>query len=181
MLSVGSKAPEFSLKAQDGKTYSLKKLAGKRAVLYFYPKDDTPGCTIESCGFRDHNAQFIRAGAQILGISADDAKSHGKFALKYGLNFPLLADMGAKVCKKYGVWKEKNFLGRKFMGIERTTFLINGQGRIAAIFPKVNPLGHAKGMLSVLSMIKDKAVSAPKANSRKLPAKKSNPPSKRNH
>lgn len=153
MLNVGDKAPEFSLKAQDGKAYSLGKLRGSKVVLYFYPKDGTPGCTIQSCAFRDRKDDFQRRGAIILGVSADGLESHAHFAGKYRLNFPLLADIGGKTSKKYGVWKEKSFLGRKFRGIERSTFIIDETGRIAAIFLNVNPLGHANGMLGVLNTL----------------------------
>ncbi|HLC48742.1 MAG TPA: thioredoxin-dependent thiol peroxidase [Candidatus Norongarragalinales archaeon] len=155
MLKVGDMAPEFSLKSQDGESYSLKMLRGKRAVLYFYPKDETPGCTIEACEFRNHHQQFIAKGAVLMGISADSVESHEKFAHRHRLNFPLLADAGAATCKKYGVWMEKNFLGRKFMGISRTTFIIDRNGRIAAIFSKVNPLGHANGMLNALNLVRE--------------------------
>ncbi|MFH1257942.1 MAG: thioredoxin-dependent thiol peroxidase [Candidatus Micrarchaeota archaeon] len=154
MIKNGVQAPDFSLKAQDGKTYSLKKMRGSRVVLYFYPKDGTPGCTIEGCSFRDNMFGFREKGAVVLGVSADSVESHRKFAQRYRLNFPLLSDVGGKVSKKFGVWKEKKFLGKKFMGIGRSTFVIDEKGMVAAAFLNVNPLGHAKGMLSAVSMMK---------------------------
>ncbi|MFH1750233.1 MAG: thioredoxin-dependent thiol peroxidase [Candidatus Micrarchaeota archaeon] len=153
MLKVGDKAPTFSLKAQDGRTYSLEKLKGMRVVLYFYPKDGTPGCTIESCNFRDRKGEFKVRGAEVLGISADDLKSHALFSRKYRLNFPLLSDIGGKVSGKYGTWKEKKFLGKKFMGIQRSTFIIDEGGMIAGAFYNVNPLGHARGILNALNVL----------------------------
>ncbi|MFH0971809.1 MAG: thioredoxin-dependent thiol peroxidase [Candidatus Micrarchaeota archaeon] len=155
MLKVGDAAPDFSLRAGDGKTYSPKKLKGKRIVIYFYPKDNTPGCTIEGCAFRNNMAGFRDRNAVVLGVSADSVESHKKFAARYGLNFPLLSDAGGTVSKKYGVWKEKNFLGKKYMGIERSTFIIDGKGKIAAMFLKVNPLGHANAILNALNLLKD--------------------------
>ncbi|MBI5224766.1 thioredoxin-dependent thiol peroxidase [Candidatus Micrarchaeota archaeon] len=156
MLTVGSKAPDFSLKASDGKIYSLKKLKGKTVVLYFYPKDDTPGCTLESCGFRDREFEFSQSNAIIFGISRDDHKSHVRFSQKYRLNFPLLSDESGKVCKAYGVWREKSFLGIKSMGIVRSTFIIGEGGKIEAIFDNVNPLGHANSMLFALKLLRAK-------------------------
>ncbi|VVC00245.1 Peroxiredoxin [uncultured archaeon] len=150
MVKENEKAPPFSLPDSNGKKFSLKDFKGKRVVLYFYPKDDTPGCTIEACGFRDMAPEFEKRGAAILGISPDDEASHTKFAEKYKLPFTLLADAEAKVATAYGVWSEKSMLGKKYMGIDRTTFLIGKDGKIEKIFEKVNPLGHNKEVLSWL-------------------------------
>src|SRR2546422_6424851 len=120
MPKEGDPAPDFRLPADDGKTYSLKELRGQKVVLYFYPKDDTPGCTKEACSFRDNLARVKRKGAVVYGVSGDSIKSHAKFTEKYELSFPLLSDEGKELIKTYGVWKEKSFMGRKYMGIERT-------------------------------------------------------------
>ncbi|MBV6419460.1 MAG: putative peroxiredoxin bcp [Ignavibacteriaceae bacterium] len=149
-LKVGDKAPAFKLKNQDEETISLSRLKGKPVVLYFYPKDDTPGCTKEACNFRDEFPKFGKLKAEIIGISTDSVKSHKKFAEKYGLPFNLLADEKKEVVEKYGVWKEKNMYGRKYMGIERTTFIINSDGRIANIFPKVKVDEHNKEVMEAL-------------------------------
>ncbi len=150
MIKEGTKAPTFTLPDSTGEKVALSDFEGKRVVLYFYPKDDTPGCTVEACGFRDMKAEFEKRGAVILGISPDDSFSHTAFAAKYKLPFTLLADVGAKVATKYGVWVEKNMMGRKFMGIARTTFVIGKSGKIERIFAKVNPLGHNKEVLKWL-------------------------------
>ena len=142
MLKEGDKAPEFSLKDSDGKTISLKDFRGMKVVLYFYPKDDTPGCTKEACSFRDNLPQFGKLNAIVLGISADSEVSHQKFSSKYNLPFTLLSDPDKKVIGQYGVWKEKNMYGKVTMGIERTTFIIDENGRIMKIFPKVKVDGH---------------------------------------
>lgn len=149
-LKVGDKAPAFKLKNQDEETISLSRLKGKPVVLYFYPKDDTPGCTKEACNFRDEFPKFGKLKAEIIGISTDSVKSHKKFAEKYGLPFNLLADEKKEVVEKYGVWKEKNMYGRKYLGIERTTFIINSDGRIANIFPKVKVDEHNKEVMEAL-------------------------------
>ncbi len=154
MLKVGDKAPDFSLKGSDGKGHSLKKLAGKKVVLFFYPKDNTPGCTIEGCAFRDNAIGFREKGAVVLGVSADSVESHRKFAGRFRFNFPLLSDLGGKISRKYGVWKEKNFLGKKYFGISRSTFIIDANGRIAAAFYDVNPLGHASAVLNAVAIIR---------------------------
>jgi peroxiredoxin Q/BCP len=149
-LAVGDQAPEFSLPASGGGTVRLSALREKTVVLYFYPKDDTPGCTKEACAFRDTSPRFTRAGAVILGVSMDSAASHEKFAAKYGLSFPLLSDPDGAVCKAYGVYKQKSMYGRTYWGIERTTFVTDREGRIAAIFPKVSVDGHAETILETL-------------------------------
>ena len=147
MLNEGSKAPDFSLKNSNEKIHKLSDYKGK-IVLYFYPKDDTPGCTKEACNFRDSFSE-IKKKAVILGISADSSDSHKKFQEKYSLPFTLLADIEKEVVQKYGVWKEKNMYGRKYMGIERTTFIINN-GKIEKIFHKVKPEEHIKEVLEIL-------------------------------
>ena len=150
MLKVGEMAPQFSLPTGDGKTLTLKDLKGKKVVLYFYPKDDTSGCTKEACSFQENLSAVKKKGAVVLGVSADSAASHAKFARKYNLGFPLLSDEKREVLKAYGVWKEKSLYGRKYMGIERTTFIINENGRIARIFSKVKVDGHTNEVLAAL-------------------------------
>ena len=149
-LNIGDKAPNFSLPSTDGSIVSLKDLRGKKIVLYFYPKDDTPGCTKESCSFRDNLAHVKKKGAVIYGVSADSVKSHQKFTDKYDLTFPLLSDETKEMIKAYGVWQQKSFMGKKYMGIERTTFIIDEEGRIANIFPNVKVLGHTEEVLEKL-------------------------------
>jgi thioredoxin-dependent peroxiredoxin len=148
MLREGDKAPSFSLPDENGKMVSLKDFKGKTVVLYFYPKDMTPGCTQEACDFRDSHAQWKKAKAIVIGVSKDSAQRHLKFKEKYDLNFPLLADEEGQVCKDYGVWKEKSLYGRKFMGIERTTFIIGPTGKIEKIFSKVKVKGHAEAVIN---------------------------------
>lgn len=150
-LKVGAKAPAFTLADQDGNKVSLKDFKGKTVILYFYPKDMTPGCTQEACDFRDASAKWKKRDVVVLGVSKDSAATHGKFAAKYDLNFPLLADEAGEVCKDYGVWKEKSLYGRKFMGIERTTFVIGKDGRILQIFPQVKVKGHVEAVLGSFS------------------------------
>ena len=150
MIEVGKKAPDFSLLNQDGKKISLKDYSGKKVVLYFYPKDDTSGCTKEACNFRDEFPKFTKTKAVILGVSPDSVKSHKKFAEKFDLNFDLLADAEKKVVEKYEVWKEKSMYGRKYMGVERTTFIIDEKGKIKTIFNKVKVDGHNKEVLEAL-------------------------------
>lgn len=147
-LKVGDAAPAFSAPTQTGETVSLADLRGKPVVLYFYPKDDTPGCTTEACSFRDAWSALKKAGVVVLGVSTDPVKSHAKFADKFKLPFPLLADEDRKIVTAYGVWGEKVFMGRKYQGTHRVTFLIGGDGRIAAIWPKVKPEGHADEVLA---------------------------------
>ena len=141
-LNVGDKAPDFSLPTQSGHTVSLTSLKGKQVVLYFYPKDDTPGCTKEACGFRDSITSFKRANIVVLGVSMDDADSHQKFIRKYGLPFSLLCDENGTVSKAYGVYKKKNMYGKTYWGIERSTFIIDETGKLKAIFRKVKVDGH---------------------------------------
>jgi thioredoxin-dependent peroxiredoxin len=150
MLEVGKKAPDFSLFNQDEKKITLEDYLGKNVILYFYPKDDTSGCTKEACSFRDNIPKFSKADAVILGISPDSVKSHKKFSEKYKLPFNLLADEEKKVIEKYGVWKEKSMYGRKYMGVERTTFIIDEKGTIKKIFNKVKVDGHENEVLEAL-------------------------------
>ena len=150
MLEEGKNAPAFSLLNQDGNKISLKDFFGKKIVLYFYPKDDTSGCTKEACSFRDSFPKFKKSDAVILGVSPDSVKSHKKFAEKYDLNFDLLADEDKKVVQLYDVWKEKSMYGKKYMGVERTTFIIDENGKIKKIFSKVKVDGHEKEVLEAL-------------------------------
>ncbi len=150
MVTEGDPAPDFRLPADDGRTYSLKDLRGQKVVLYFYPKDDTPGCTKEACSFRDNLARVTSKGAIVLGVSKDDLDSHAKFRKKYSLTFPLLSDTEGKVLEAYGVWKEKSLYGKTFMGVERTTYLIDENGRIKRIFPRVKVEGHTDEVLAAL-------------------------------
>jgi peroxiredoxin Q/BCP len=147
MIEPGQKAPAFSLKDQDGKTHKLSDYAGRPVIVYFYPKDDTPGCTAEACAFRDNLPRFQTSRAQVLGVSILDGKSKAKFAGKYGLNFPLLADADHAVAEKYGVWQEKSRYGRTYMGIARTTYLIDGNGKVAKRWDNVKVEGHAEDVL----------------------------------
>jgi peroxiredoxin Q/BCP len=151
MPKVGDKAPDFALPDQAGEIHKLEDYRGKKIVLYFYPKDDTPGCTKEACSFRDSFADFKKAGIEVLGVSVDDESSHAKFSEKYNLPFTLLADKDKKVVEKYGVWAEKGIYGKKYMGTNRTTFLIDGKGNIVKVFEKVKPEDHAKEVLSAFA------------------------------
>jgi peroxiredoxin Q/BCP len=153
-LDVGDKAPSFTLPADGGGTVSLKDFKGKTLVLYFYPKDDTSGCTAEACAFRDALPDFSKVKADIIGISKDPAKKHDKFKAKYDLNFPLAADEDMKTCEAYGVWVEKSMYGRKYMGIERSTFLIDGKGVIRHVWRKVKVPGHAEAVLEAAAELK---------------------------
>ena len=150
MLEEGKKAPQFTLKDQSGKSVSLKDFLGKQVVLYFYPKDDTPGCTKEACNFRDGFKKIINENAVILGVSADSEVRHKKFAEKYKLPFALLSDENKKVLEKYGVWQEKSMYGRKYMGIVRSTFIIDEKGKLKKIFPKVKVTNHNIEVLEAL-------------------------------
>lgn len=143
-LKVGDKAPDFSLNNQDGKTLSLKDYHGKKVVLYFYPKDDTPGCTAESCNLRDNYSSLKKKGYEVIGVSVDNEKSHKKFANKFSLPFNLLADTEKDMVEKYGVWGEKMLFGRKYMGIIRTTFIIDENGKIEKIINDVETEDHTK-------------------------------------
>jgi peroxiredoxin Q/BCP len=144
LVAVGEEAPDFNLETDEEKLVSLKDYRGEKVVLYFYPKDGTPGCTTEALEFKDIAQEFVKEGAVILGISKDSVKSHKKFKEKHQLPFTLLSDPEAKVINAYGVWKEKLLYGRKFMGTERTTFLIDEKGIIRKIYTKVKPKGHAQ-------------------------------------
>jgi len=151
MIEIGKKAPDFTLTDQDGNTHKLSDYKGKKLVLYFYPKDDTPGCTKEACSFRDRFDALRKKGIEVLGVSIDDETSHTKFREKYNLPFNLLADTEKEVVEKYGVWVEKNMYGKKKWGIARKTFLIDEQGKISHIFNKVNTDIHADEVLDKLS------------------------------
>jgi peroxiredoxin Q/BCP len=150
MPQAGDQAPGFQLQDQDGNSVKLSQHAGKNVVLYFYPKDDTPGCTTEACNFRDEHSALGAAGAVVLGVSADSVDRHRKFASKYSLPFPLLADPEHKALEAYGVWGEKSLYGRKFQGITRTTFLIGPDGRVKQVWPKVKVSGHVDEVLAAL-------------------------------
>ncbi len=151
MVEVGEKAPDFTLLTDEGKQVSLKEYRGKKVILYFYPKDGTSGCTTEALEFKDNANQFAKEGAVILGISKDSVKSHQEFKAKHQLPFTLLSDTESKILNAYGVWKEKTLYGRKFMGTERTTFLIDEKGIIRKIYRKVKPKGHAQNLLQDLT------------------------------
>lgn len=153
-VEVGDKAPDFTLPADGGGKVLLKALLGKPVVLYFYPKDDTSGCTAEACAFRDALPDFSKVKAQVIGISRDSVASHDKFKQKYKLPFPLASDEDGKVCRAYGVWVEKSMYGRKYMGIERSTFLIDGKGVVRAIWRKVKVPGHAEAVLDTARALK---------------------------
>jgi thioredoxin-dependent peroxiredoxin len=148
---LGQPAPDFHLASTEGRDISLSDFRGKQAVvLYFYPRDDTPGCTAEACSFRDLRALFNERGAEILGVSTDTVKSHKKFQEKFHLTFPLLADTDHAVADQYGVWQQRKFMGRQFMGIARTTFVVDKDGTIKAVFPNVKVEGHADKVLKAL-------------------------------
>lgn len=146
-----SQAPDFALKDQSGKEHRLSDYQGKWVLVYFYPRDDTPGCTTEACGIRDQWAQFGKLKAQVFGVSADSVASHQKFAQKFKLPFPLLADEEKKMVKAYGVWGQKQFMGKSYLGINRTSFLIDPKGRIAKVYEKVKPDLHAEEVLKDLA------------------------------
>jgi thioredoxin-dependent peroxiredoxin len=149
-IKEGAKAPAFSLESAEGDKVSLADFKGQKVVLYFYPKDDTPGCTLEAQAFRDALPRFKRKKAVVLGVSRDSTASHCRFRDKYGLNFPLLSDPVGKVIQAYGAWGEKNMYGKKSMGIIRTTVVIDADGKVARIFPKVKVTGHAEAVLDTL-------------------------------
>lgn len=157
MIKEGIQAPDFCLPASNGKTVALKNLKGQFIVVFFYPKDDTPGCTVEACGFRDAFRQIEKLGATLLGVSPDSLKSHDKFIKKFELPFLLLADEEKKMCQDYGVWVEKSMYGKKYMGVARTTFIIGKDGKIAKIFDKVRPEGHDQQIIESLIELKRNA------------------------
>ena len=152
-LKESSQAPEFRLETDCGESLKLSSFKGKNVVLYFYPKSDTPGCTTEACEFRDQNAAYAKADTVVLGVSPDPVKAQAKFRTKFDLPFTLLADTEHAVAEKYGVWVEKSMYGKKYMGVERSTFIINKDGKIAKIFLKVKPAGHAAEVLAALAEI----------------------------
>lgn len=152
-LSVGDSAPDFTLPTDSGEQFALSRNQGKKVVVYFYPKDDTPGCTLEAQDFRDLQAQFSKANTVLIGISKDSVAKHCKFKAKYDLNFALGSDESGDVCERYGVWVEKSMYGKKYMGIQRATFLISAKGVITDIWPKVNVTGHAKEVLEAAQNI----------------------------
>jgi thioredoxin-dependent peroxiredoxin len=149
-LKEGDKAPAFTAPTNGGGTVSLADLKGKNVILYFYPRDDTPGCTKEACAFRDHFADFKKKGAVVMGVSTDPVRSHDKFVEKFKLPFTLLADEDKKIVEAYGVWGQKSFMGRKYMGTHRVTFLIGPDGLIKKVWPKVKPEEHAEEVLAAL-------------------------------
>lgn len=150
-LQVGDVAPQFSAPASGGQSVSLADLKGKHVVIYFYPKDDTPGCTKEACGFRDSYAAFAKQGAVVLGVSPDPVKAHDRFVAKFKLPFTLVADSDHAIAEAYGVWGEKVFMGRKYQGVHRCTFLVGPEGRLQAIWPQVKPEAHAAEVLAALT------------------------------
>ena len=150
MLKPGNKIPEFTLKQTDGTSVKSSEWEGQRIVLYFYPKDDTPGCTKEACSIRDSYTKLGQQGITVYGISPDNVESHQKFSAKYKLPFPLLSDPDHKVAERFGVWVEKNMYGKKSMGIARTTFVIGKDGKVAEVIAKVNTEAHAEQLLEVL-------------------------------
>jgi peroxiredoxin Q/BCP len=151
MIEEGKPAPDFELTSDRGETVKLSDLRGKPVVLYFYPKDDTPGCTAQACGIRDAYGEFQRSGAVVLGISPDDERSHEKFRDKYELPFPLLADTEHEVAEQYGVWGEKKYMGKSYMGVKRWTFVIDEDGNVKKVLPDVKPAEHADDVLKILS------------------------------
>ncbi len=152
-IDEGAAAPDFLLKADDGREVRLSDFRGKPVVIYFYPKDDTPGCTKEACAFRDRSAELAERGAVVLGVSPDDVESHGRFRDKYSLNFPLLADVGHQMAEAYGAWREKNMYGKVSMGIQRSTYLLDGAGIVRKVWKKVNVDGHDTQVLEALAKL----------------------------
>lgn len=153
MLEVGIPAPAFELQDQDGTVHRLEDYRGQWLVVYFYPKDDTPGCTKEACGFRDASDDMTARNAVVLGVSADDAAAHQKFATKYDLNFPLLVDPGKQMLEAYGAWGEKQMYGKRYMGVNRITYVIDPEGRVAKTWPKVKADGHAEEVRAALEAL----------------------------
>ena len=154
MIEAGQPAPDFTLPNQDGNEVTLSQFRGKPVVLYFYPKDDTPGCTKEACAFRDARRDYQKAGASVLGVSPDSVKSHKKFVEKFELAFTLLADPDKTVCQQYGVWQEKTMYGRTSMGVVRSTFIIDGKGIVRHVFPRVRVDGHSDAVLKAIHALK---------------------------
>jgi peroxiredoxin Q/BCP len=154
MLAQGIKAPDFSAKDQNGKDHKLSDYIGRWVVLYFYPKDLTPGCTTEACNFRDDLPEFNKLDAAIIGVSKDSVQKHLKFAKKYDLPFTLISDEKGTICETYGVWQEKSLYGKKYMGINRSTYLIDPKGKIARVFPKVNVKSHAEEIKQAITDLK---------------------------
>jgi len=152
-IEEGKKAPAFTLSADDGSKVKLADLAGSPVVLYFYPKDDTPGCTKEACAFRDQHKQLAKLGAKVFGVSPDTVESHEKFRDKFDLNFPLLADPDHKMAEKYGAWREKNMYGKKSMGIQRSTYLIDAQGKVAKVWKRVKVDGHDEKVIEAIQKL----------------------------
>jgi peroxiredoxin Q/BCP len=150
VIEEGKPAPDFELPTDGGETIKLSELRGKPVVLYFYPKDDTPGCTTQACGIRDAYGEFEKAGAVVLGVSPDSEKSHGKFKDKYELPFTLLADTDHSVAEQYGVWGQKSFAGKKYMGVNRSTFVIDPDGNVKRVMHDVKPANHADDVLEAL-------------------------------
>lgn len=150
MVEEGKLAPDFELTSDAGETVKLSELRGRPVVLYFYPRDDTPGCTTQACGIRDEYGEFEQVGAVVLGVSPDDERSHVEFKQKYRLPFTLLADPDHAVAEQYGVWGEKTYMGRKYLGVSRATFVIDEAGVVKKVFPKVKPATHAGDVLAVL-------------------------------
>ena len=169
MLRIGDKAPAFTLPDQSGSLQDTKSLKGRRYLVYFYPKDSTPGCTVQACGLQSDLAQFNGLGIAVLGVSMDSVASHRKFADKYGLQFPLLADTGKSLIEAYGVWIEKSLYGKKYMGISRSSFLVGGNGKIEQVWEKVNTKTHAQDVLAFI--VGDNAMEKPMT---KTTAKKTN-------
>lgn len=153
MPVVGGAAPDFALQSDVNGMISLSRYRGKNVILYFYPKDDTPGCTREACSFQEHKPKLVGQNAVVIGVSPDGPESHKKFRAKYGLDFVLISDEERELCKAYGVWVEKNNYGKKYMGVQRATFLIDGQGRVAYVWPKVSVDGHTEEVLAELSRL----------------------------
>jgi len=152
-IEEGQKAPDFALAAHDGTKVKLSALRGSPIVLYFYPKDDTPGCTKEACAFRDRQGELTKLGARVLGVSADSTESHARFREKFKLSFPLLADVDHRVAEKYGAWREKNMYGKKMMGIQRSTFLIDSDGKVARLWKAVKVEGHDEQVIEAIKAL----------------------------
>ncbi len=156
-LNIGDQAPDFTLPTDGNEKITLSALRGQNVIIYFYPKDDTPGCTTESCSFRDALPAFEKLGTAIIGISKDSVAKHDKFKAKYNLNFPLASDENGTVCEEYGTWVEKSMYGKKYMGIDRSTFLIDQNGKIAALWRKVKVPGHVEDVQAAVENMKKKA------------------------